>query len=62
MFGQMTQIQSYADQTSATVGNFFNPTHQITKQIQQKTDKIDFHGTAIIVLIGLVVLYIGVRK
>jgi len=62
MFGQMTQIRSYADQSSATVGNFFNPTHQITEQIQQKTDKIDIQATGIILLVALVVLYLGVRK
>lgn len=62
MFGQMTQIQSYADQTSATVGNFFNPTHQIEQSITHHTDKIDIQGTGIILLVALVVLYIGVRK
>ena len=62
MFGQMTQIRSYADQSAATVGNFFNPSHHIEKQIEQHTHKIDIQGTAIIVLIGLLVLYIGVRK
>ncbi len=62
MMGQMVQIQSYADQSSATVGNFFNPSHHIGEQIERHTHKIDFQGTGIILLVALVVLYLGVRK
>ena len=62
MMGQMVQIQSYVDQNVQTVGNFFNPTHQIEQSITHHTDKIDIQGTGIILLVALVVLYLGVRK
>ena len=65
MFGQMTQIHSYAMQTPENIGNFFNPAHAITEPIRDKIEvvpKFKIDSNLIIGLIAIALALITLKK
>tara|TARA_R100001530_G_scaffold135534_1_gene112983 strand:- start:637 stop:843 length:207 start_codon:yes stop_codon:yes gene_type:complete len=65
MFGQMTQIRSYATQIPQNVGNFFNPAHAITEPIRENIEvvpKFKIDSNLIIGLIAIALALITLKK
>jgi len=65
MFGQMTQISSYAQTIPSQVGNIFNPAHAITAPIRDKIEvipKFKIDSNLIIGLIAIGIALIGLKK